>query len=74
MMNLKQRLLTSLFMSFFMASIMSGTIISHQLGINHAEFWLSWRNAFLFAWPIAFPTAFCVQPLVKNLVTWVAPE
>lgn len=57
-----------------MALIMSGVIIGHQVGVTHPEFWLNWRNSFLFAWPIAFLAAFCIQPLVKYLVDKVMSE
>ncbi len=74
MMSFRQRFLTSLFMSFFMALIMSGIIIGHQVGVTHPEFGLNWRDSFLFAWPIAFLAAFCIQPLVKHLVEKVISE
>lgn len=72
--QLKHRLLSSALMSLLMASVMSGCIILMRFNGDEGMFLLAWRDAFLFAWPIAFPTAFFMQPIVQFLVKKVLPE
>jgi len=72
--QLKTKLLTSILMSFFMALVMSGCIMATHFDITEITFLVAWRDAFLFAWPIAFPTAFFVHPLVQGLVKVLLPK
>jgi hypothetical protein len=72
--KLKFKLLTSALMSFLMASVMSGCIIAMKFDADGVVFLQAWRDAFLFAWPIAFPTAFFMSPAVQYLVKKVLPE
>lgn len=71
--SLKYKLLSSTLMSFLMALVMSGCIMAIQMNIGEIMFLYAWRDAFLFAWPIAFPTAFFIQPVVKRLVNKLLP-
>jgi len=71
--SLKYKLLSSILMSFLMALVMIGCIMASHLNITEIKFFLAWRDAFFFAWPIAFPTAFLVQPLIKGLVNKLLP-
>lgn len=52
-------------MSLFMAFIMSGVIMSSRIGITDPQFISAWRDAFLFAWPVALPSAFFVAPIAQ---------
>ncbi|TWX71669.1 DUF2798 domain-containing protein [Colwellia demingiae] len=57
-----------------MATVMSGCIMATQYNIRDIIFLSAWRDAFFFAWPIAFPTAFFIQPLVQRLVNKLLPK
>ncbi len=72
--SLKYKLLSSTLMSFLMALVMSGCIMATQMNIGEIMFLYAWRDAFLFAWPIAFPTAFFIQPVVQRLVYKLLPK
>lgn len=61
-------------MSFLMAMVMSGCIMATQYNIGEIIFLSAWRDAFFFAWPIAFPTAFFIQPVVLRLVNKLLPK
>jgi len=71
--HLKFRIIVAALMSLFMASIMSGCIMATQFSPLEAAFYTEWRDAFLFAWPIAFPTAFLMSPLAQTIASKVLP-
>ena len=72
--KLKFRLWTSALMSLLMASVMSGCIIAMKFNGTGVLFLEASRDAFIFAWPIAFPTAFFMGPVVQYLVKNILPE
>jgi len=72
--QLKFRLLMAFTMSLFMASIMSGVIMLSRVGISDPNFITAWRDAFMFAWPVALPTAFFVSPIAQYIVTKLLPK
>jgi len=71
--QLKFRVVVAALMSLFMASIMSGCIMATQYSPLEGTFYTAWRDAFLFAWPIAFPTAFLMPPLAQTIASKVLP-
>lgn len=72
--QLKFRLIVAAMMSLFMASIMSGCIMATQFSPFEPVFYSAWRDAFLFAWPIAFPTAFLVSPIALTIAGKLLPR
>ncbi|WP_085297133.1 DUF2798 domain-containing protein [Cognaticolwellia mytili] len=72
--QLKFKLLNAGLMSFLMALVMSGSISAAHASAIDSTFLLAWLNAFKFGWPIAFPTAFFMRPVVQYLVKKILPN
>lgn len=66
----KNQLILSVFMTFFMALIMSGIMGFLNVG---PSFLSHWPLTFITAWPIAFIVTQFVTPLAFKLMAMVAP-
>lgn len=66
----KNQIILSVFMTFFMALIMSG-ILGYING--GPQFVWHWPQTFFTAWPIAFVVTQFVSPLAFKLMFMVAP-
>ena len=66
----KNQLILSVFMTFFMALIMSGIMGFLNAGPN---FLSHWPLTFVTAWPIAFVVTQFVTPMAFKLTAMVAP-
>lgn len=66
----KNQIILSVFMTFFMALIMSGIMGFVAIG---PEFLAHWPQTFFTAWPIAFIVTQFVTPLAFKLTFLVAP-
>jgi hypothetical protein len=66
----KNQIILSVFITFFMALIMSG-IMGFIMG--GPEFLGHWPQTFITAWPIAFRVTQFVTPLAFKLTSLVAP-
>ena len=63
---MKQRILFTVIMSFFLSSLMTLWVTYINLG-NTPEFLNMWRTAFLLAWPAAGVISFIVSPLAQRI-------
>ena len=66
----KTQLVLSLFITFFMALVMSGIMGFLNAGPAHLA---HWPVSFITAWPIAFVVSLVVNPLAFKLAFLVAP-
>ena len=62
----KTLLLAQVFITFFMAALMSGIMSAIHLGLT-AEWLRIWPREFIVAWPIAFVLSQIVSPLSFKL-------
>ncbi|MDP2781209.1 DUF2798 domain-containing protein [Devosia sp.] len=69
-MSRKTQLTLSVFITFFMALIMSGVMGFINAG---PAFVAHWPVSFITAWPIAFVVSLVVNPLAFKLAFMVAP-
>lgn len=67
---MKQRIVFSLIMSFFLALLMTCWVTFLNLGFN-GEFLEKWARAFISAWPMAALIAFSIGPLVQKLTQFI---
>ncbi|WED25928.1 DUF2798 domain-containing protein [Vibrio sp. DW001] len=63
---MKQRVLFTVIMSFFLSSLMTLWVTYINLGYT-PEFLDMWRNAFLLAWPAAGIISFIISPLALRI-------
>ncbi|MFB9191105.1 DUF2798 domain-containing protein [Vibrio ostreicida] len=63
---MKQRVVFTVIMSFFLSSLMTLWVTYLNLG-NGPEFLRSWGQAFLFAWPAAGVISFLLSPVAHRL-------
>lgn len=59
--------LSAFLMSGLMALLMSGVLIALNTGVD-AGFPHRWLRADLLAWPLAFPAALMIAPVVQRIV------
>lgn len=60
-------------LSTVMVTLVSGMLLFFREGL-HAGFGLLWLRSFLATWPVAFPTALVVAPLVRRFVAFVTAQ
>lgn len=70
MLDKKTLLLAQVFISCFMAFLMTGIFGAINLGLG-ADFPIHWAKAFVTAWPIAFVLSMIVGPVSFRLARFV---
>ncbi|WP_084659999.1 DUF2798 domain-containing protein [Vibrio sonorensis] len=69
---MKQRILFTVIMSFFLSFFMTLWVTFINLGFT-PDFLQSWGRAFMLAWPAAAFVSFFTSPLAQRITTKVIP-